>query len=123
MLGLPAAGGGPVGEEPEPTTRALNVEIHRHGGHPKRRWVTRRRVTERSGLDVHYLDREHGDVRDTGADTACARQDFAFAPATSLEEGLVMQFEWLPAFCQATTSRDEDQDPRKASRVTGLSTT
>lgn len=60
MLGLPAAGGGPVGEEPEPTTRALNVEIHRHGGHPKRRWVTRRRVTERSGLEENREREEHG---------------------------------------------------------------
>ena len=46
-------------------------------------------------LDVSYLDREDGDVKDTGADTARARSQLGFAPATSLEEGLAAEFDWM----------------------------
>ncbi len=54
-------------------------------------------------LDVHYLDREHGDVRDTAADTTRAREDLGFAPVTSLEAGLVAEFEWLSGLLAAGT--------------------
>lgn len=46
-------------------------------------------------LDVHYLDREHGDVKDTAADTTRAREQLRFSPGTSLEDGLLAEFEWL----------------------------
>lgn len=46
-------------------------------------------------LRVTYRDREHGDVRDTAADTTRARQDLGFAPETSLPDGLHAEFEWV----------------------------
>ena len=46
-------------------------------------------------LDVRYLDSERGDVRDTGAETARARRDLGFRPATSVEDGLCAEFEWM----------------------------
>jgi UDP-glucuronate 4-epimerase len=46
-------------------------------------------------LNVTYSEKEHGDVRDTSADTTAARRDLGFAPATSLPEGLAAEFEWM----------------------------
>jgi UDP-glucuronate 4-epimerase len=44
--------------------------------------------------DVHYVERQHGDVRDTGADTTRAREELGFVPSTSFEDGLAHQFAW-----------------------------
>lgn len=46
-------------------------------------------------LDIRYVPREHGDVRDTAADTTLARELLGFAPRTGLEEGLVAELEWI----------------------------
>jgi nucleoside-diphosphate-sugar epimerase len=46
-------------------------------------------------LDVRRGARESGDVRDTGADTARAREELGFKPGTSLEEGLAAELEWV----------------------------
>jgi len=46
-------------------------------------------------LDVRYLERERGDVRDTAADTARAARVLGFAPKTTLAQGLGAEFEWL----------------------------
>lgn len=46
-------------------------------------------------LDVRYLDRERGDVRDTGADTQRAQADLGFDPQTAIEDGLRAEFDWL----------------------------
>jgi UDP-glucuronate 4-epimerase len=46
-------------------------------------------------LDVTYGEREHGDVRDTSADTSRARAEIGFDPQTSLREGLAAEFEWM----------------------------
>ena len=46
-------------------------------------------------LDVRYVDTERGDVRDTGAETARARRDLGFDPATPVVEGLAAEFEWM----------------------------
>jgi UDP-glucose 4-epimerase len=46
-------------------------------------------------LDVRYLETEHGDVRNTGADTATARAELGFEPATSVERGLLAEFDWM----------------------------
>ena len=46
-------------------------------------------------LDVKHLDSELGDVRNTGADTTRAREDLGFDPATTLEDGLRAEFEWM----------------------------
>jgi UDP-glucuronate 4-epimerase len=45
-------------------------------------------------LDVHFADAQLGDVRDTGAHTAAARERLDFTPEVSLREGLQAQFEW-----------------------------
>jgi UDP-glucose 4-epimerase len=46
-------------------------------------------------LDVRHRARESGDVQDTGADIARARDALGFEPATELREGLRAEFEWV----------------------------
>ena len=46
-------------------------------------------------LDVRHAPREHGDARDTAADTTLARELLGFAPQTGLEQGLRAELEWL----------------------------
>jgi UDP-glucuronate 4-epimerase len=46
-------------------------------------------------LDVHYAPRQHGDVRDTSADTDRARRELGFSPRTSLRTGLEAELEWM----------------------------
>ena len=46
-------------------------------------------------LRVRREATQKGDMRDTYADTSLARQDLAFAPTVSLEEGLQAEFQWL----------------------------
>ena len=46
-------------------------------------------------LRVEQTDPQRGDMRDSYADTTRARADLAFAPATTLEEGLRAQYEWM----------------------------
>jgi UDP-glucose 4-epimerase len=46
-------------------------------------------------LKLSFDSEMPGDVRDTGAETSKARRDLGFAPATSLEEGIAAEFEWL----------------------------
>jgi UDP-glucose 4-epimerase len=43
-------------------------------------------------LDVTYIAAEHGDVRETGADTARAERDLGFRPRMTLAAGLEEQF-------------------------------
>lgn len=45
-------------------------------------------------VDVRYCDSQHGDVRDTRADTTRAQRDLGFSPQTPFEEGLRAQFAW-----------------------------
>ena len=46
---------------------------------------------------VEQTEAQRGDMRNTDADTTRARADLAFAPATTLEEGLRAQYEWMTA--------------------------
>jgi nucleoside-diphosphate-sugar epimerase len=46
-------------------------------------------------LDVRYIDRELGDVRDTGADISRAETELGYQPRTSLAEGLQAELEWM----------------------------
>jgi UDP-glucuronate 4-epimerase len=46
-------------------------------------------------LDVQFEPREHGDAANTGADITHARGDLGFAPRTSLEAGLLAEYEWM----------------------------
>jgi nucleoside-diphosphate-sugar epimerase len=43
-------------------------------------------------LDIVHLPDQHGDARDTGADTSRAREVLDFVPQTTLDEGLAQQF-------------------------------
>jgi UDP-glucuronate 4-epimerase len=47
--------------------------------------------------DVIHAERQHGEVRDTSADTSAARRELDFEPVTALTEGLAAEFEWLRA--------------------------
>jgi UDP-glucuronate 4-epimerase len=46
-------------------------------------------------LDVRHLERESGDVQDTGADIARARETLGFEPSTDVGDGLQAEFEWV----------------------------
>jgi len=46
-------------------------------------------------LDIRHTEHEVGDVRDTGADIACARRDLGFRPHVSVRDGLAAEFEWM----------------------------
>jgi nucleoside-diphosphate-sugar epimerase len=54
-------------------------------------------VQELSGrrLEVRHVATEHGDVRDTSADTSLARTLLGFDPQVSLAAGLQRQLDWL----------------------------
>ena len=45
-------------------------------------------------IERRYVEPQHGDPRDTSADTSLARRDLGYEPRTSLERGLFMQWEW-----------------------------
>ena len=55
-----------------------------------------RRVTGRP-VRVERTEAQRGDMRNTDADTTRGRADLAFAPTTTLEEGLRAQYEWMTA--------------------------
>jgi nucleoside-diphosphate-sugar epimerase len=45
-------------------------------------------------LERRHIEPQHGDPRDTSADTKLARRDLGFEPRTSIERGLFLQWEW-----------------------------
>ena len=55
-------------------------------------------------LTREHVDPMPGDPRKTGADTAAARSDLAYAPAVSLEEGLSRQLQHAQAAAGTTVS-------------------
>ena len=44
---------------------------------------------------VDRMEAQHGDMRDTYADTTRAREDLAFTPGATLEQGLRAQYDWM----------------------------
>ena len=46
-------------------------------------------------LEVDEQTMQHGDVRDTCADTTRARDGLSFSPTTSLQQGLAGELEWM----------------------------
>lgn len=48
-------------------------------------------------LSVRHQEGQHGDVRDTGADTTRARQQLGFEARTELADGLAAELEWVQA--------------------------
>jgi UDP-glucuronate 4-epimerase len=81
------------------------------GGSPSSLRSALERIEELSGRDlqVDYLDRERGDVKDTAADTTRARELLGYEPTMSLADGLAAEFEWiarlLPARDRQTVGR------------------
>ncbi|HMI31459.1 MAG TPA: NAD-dependent epimerase/dehydratase family protein [Candidatus Limnocylindrales bacterium] len=45
-------------------------------------------------IERRHIEPQHGDPRDTSADTKLARRDLGYEPRTALEEGLRQQWEW-----------------------------
>ena len=45
-------------------------------------------------IERRHIEPQHGDPRDTSADTKLARRDLGYEPRTELEEGLRLQWEW-----------------------------
>jgi UDP-glucose 4-epimerase len=54
------------------------------------------KVTSRP-LRIEQIDAQHGDMRDTYADTSRARADLGFSPTVTLEAGLRAQYDWIMA--------------------------
>ncbi len=48
-----------------------------------------------AGIQVQYSDKQKGDMRHTFASTELAQQDFGYAPAVTLQEGLTAEYRWL----------------------------
>jgi len=48
-------------------------------------------------LNIEVIDAQHGDMRDTYADTSRARAELGFAPTVTLEAGLRAQYDWIMA--------------------------
>ena len=46
-------------------------------------------------LEVRHTAREHGDVKDTGAEITKARAELGFEAKVGLEEGLAAEYEWM----------------------------
>lgn len=46
-------------------------------------------------IELVLRPQQDGDVRDTGADISRARSTLGYSPATSLEHGLALEFEWM----------------------------
>ena len=53
-----------------------------------------RQITGRP-LRVDRMQAQHGDMRDTYADTSRAHDELAYAPDATLEQGLRAQYEWM----------------------------
>lgn len=56
-------------------------------------------------LDVHFVDRAKGDVKDTWADTARARQELGFKPRVGLAEGLRNEIAWHREYLETAEGR------------------
>jgi UDP-glucuronate 4-epimerase len=46
-------------------------------------------------LEVQYTPAQHGDVRQTAADTTRAREELGYAPRVGVAEGLRREFDWV----------------------------
>ena len=48
-------------------------------------------------LRIEQIEAQHGDMRDTYADTSRARAELGFSPAVALDAGLRAQYDWIVA--------------------------
>jgi UDP-glucose 4-epimerase len=68
-----------------------------------------------SPLELRFEPREPGDAANTGADITRARRDLGFAPNTSLEAGLLAEYDWMAEHVRRAPSRFERATPRARS--------
>jgi UDP-glucuronate 4-epimerase len=92
-----------AGAAPDLSERVLNIG----GGSPTSLLRVLELVRELVGrpIDVEHVAREHGEVRDTCAQTGRARQALGFSPRTTLECGLRAEFEWLADLLEGSSQR------------------
>src|SRR4051812_11501645 len=64
-------------------------------------------------LEIAYAERQHGDVRHTGAATERAQADLGFRARTSVERGLRAELEWMEGVLAA--AERVPRRPRRAS--------
>ena len=79
-------------------TRGVNGRSYNIGGGSRVSMHDVIRIIERVAghpLEVNREPAQKGDMRDTYADTTLARQDLAFQPRVSLEEGIEAEYRWL----------------------------
>ena len=79
-------------------TRGVNGRSYNIGGGSRVSMHEVIRIIERVAsrpLKVNLEPAQKGDMRDTYADTTLARQDLAFQPKVSLEEGIEAEYRWL----------------------------
>jgi UDP-glucuronate 4-epimerase len=86
-------------QAPRLPVEAINVG----GGSPTGLHAVLELVAELTGrqLDIRHAPREHGDARDTAADTTLARELLGFAPGTGLRDGLQAELEWIEPLVRA----------------------
>lgn len=65
-------------------------------------------LAEKTGLepDIDFQEKAKGDVRDTFADTAKARDELGFAPAVGFEDGIQKEIEWYEKYFKENKSRE-----------------
>jgi UDP-glucuronate 4-epimerase len=90
---------------PRLPAEALNIG----GGSPSSLRAALELVEELTGrsLEIRYAAREHGDARDTAADTTLARRLLGFAPRTGLAQGLQAELEWIAPLMREDGVRED----------------
>jgi UDP-glucuronate 4-epimerase len=82
VAGIEAGGAYNIGGGLRGSLRDVLTTIENIAGHP---------------LRLNFSEEQAGDVRDTGAETSKANAHLAFAPQTTLQDGIAAQFESLAA--------------------------
>jgi len=92
-----------AGVTPELDERLLNIG----GGSPTSLLRVLEIVEElvEKRVEVEYLERGEGEVRDTWAQTARARDALGFLPQTTLQRGLGAELDWLVALLEGRPER------------------
>ncbi len=82
-----------AGEQSAPAGRAYNVG----GGSAASVRNALEIISELSegGLEVHYVARQEGDVKDTAADISRAQRELGYEPKVSFTDGLRAEFGWM----------------------------
>jgi nucleoside-diphosphate-sugar epimerase len=78
--------------------RGVNGRSYNIGGGSRVSMLDVIRIIERvagAPLTINHEPAQKGDMRDTYADTTLARQDLAFQPKVSLDEGIEAEYRWL----------------------------